>query len=405
VDNRWTQAIADVRIIDTLPAGFSYKTTLSGVPPKVTRPQVLWEVAELDVGEKAEFVFVAEIDDQATGGNRCNQVSAIAHEKGNPTAEVPIPDTGPTACVAVQAGFDMQISKSDGKVTVDEGDLLAYTITYTNDNAADVTLTDVVITDTFGPLPPYAVPSGLGGGWSQVPGTDTYTYLVGDVGPGESGSVQFRLQLANSIPAQVKVVSNTAEIGYEVGGNAVEIDPSNNRSTDFGILRGSDLIVADLQISPEQPAVGDPITFNATIRNQGKDDAAGQGGDTDPAFIVELYAKASDFTPSGPPIDVDDHLGGLLTATNPLVDLREPYSCFLKGLKAGAEKTCEFVIDDLDEPDDYDVYVQVDVNPPDIYWSDYGAIEEAIESNNIYSHGWIRVVSHDVYLPIVKRRH
>jgi hypothetical protein len=363
-------------------------------------------VDELEVEEKAEFVFLADIDDQIPGGDYCNQLSATAHEKGAAWAVVSIPDTGPTACLPVQAAFDLQVSKSDSRVTVDEGDLLEYTITYTNDNAADVTLTGVVITESFSPLPPYAVPTGLGSAWHQVAGTDVYTHYVGDLGPGGSGSVQFSLQLAGSIPQEVKVVSNTVEIGHEPSEAAVEVDPSNNRFTDFGILRGSDLIVSGLEISPEELMVGEPITFTVTVRNQGKDattSSVGPGG-----FLVELYLKGRDFSPAGPPAGVDDHLGGLFTTTDAL-HLREPYAWMVENsVAAGAEEICTFVIPAVSEPDDYDVYVQVDVNIPDYdqepWGHDYGAIQEAIETNNIYSYGWVRISNYDIYLPLLSKR-
>lgn len=406
-DNRWTKAIADVRVVDTLPSGFSYRAPKPGYSAPAVQPdgRLVWTVDELEVEEKVEFAFLADIDDQISGGNYCNQLSATAHEKGAAWAVVSIPDTGPTACLPVQAAFDLQVSKSDGRVTVDEGELLEYTITYTNDNAADVTLTGVVITESFSPLPPYAVPTGLGSAWHQVAGTDVYTHLVGDLGPGGSGSVQFSLQLAGSIPQEVKVVSNIIEIGHEPNEAAVEADPSNNRFTDFGILRGSDLVVTGIDIFPEELMVGEPITVIVTVRNQGKDATVNSDGEG--MFIGELYLKGSDFAPPGPPVDVDDHLGGWIAGTG-AVQKRDEYSCpVFDSIAGGGEAFCAFEVT-VEDPDLYDVYIQADVNPPDYdeepWGHDYGAIEEAIETNNVYSYGWVRISNYEIYLPLLNKR-
>lgn len=535
VDNRLGEAIADVRVVDDLPSGFTYQGMIGGDPPITTTPQVVWEVDRINKNEKVDLIFRAAIDDQAPSGIFCNQASATAYEADDPEAPISIPDTDLTACVdvagvptvvtdktvspnQVRAGnfvtytivldnqteemrtvrltdtlpvsitydsvvgstpaplqtsplvwdglqvgvqqtmtllfrawvdlytrsgtyynhldgttdafpllprelaplvveeiprYDLQITKSDGQVTVDEGQLLQYTVAYTNANEAGVTLTNVMITDTFSPPPPYADPI-VSGDWVQV-APDMYTHLVGELGPGASGAVTFNLQLSGTIPPSVMVVSNTVEIGHDTAALAFESDPSNNSFTDIDILHGADLIVAGLEIAPANPQVGEPIVFAVTVRNQGKDptlNPLNQGW-----FPVELYLKGSDFHPPGPPGDVYppavfDHWGGYCADHPNCTQVRPEYFTYSPGLAGdGDETTVEFTVV-LDQADDYDVYVQVDpsftgLGIEEPWGHDYGLIPEAVETNNIYSHGIARVgvATFNIYLPTVMKNY
>lgn len=378
-----------LRLTDTLPVSLTFDSVVGATPQPLLASSVVWQGLNVGAHETMTLVFRARVDFYALSGVYYNRLDAAV-------AAGKLPPVGRLAPLSVQEvpRYDLQVSKSDGQVTADAGDLLAYTITYTNANAAGLRLTDVVITDTFGPLPPYADPSGLGAGWSQV-ASNVFTYAVGDLEAGASGSVQFSLQLSDTIPPAVTwVISNTAAIGHRTAEPAIETESSNDRATDLDILHGPDLIVTGLQVSPAEPETGEPTTFSATVRNQGKDDAG--------AFIVELYLKGSAFTPAGPPGGVFDHAGGYAPQ-------RASYACASTGLAANDEQTCTFVVTDVTEPDDYDVYVQIDVSFDDwggAPWGDaHGAVMEAIESNNVYSYGVLRVGPRSVYLPIVARNH
>jgi hypothetical protein len=244
---------------------------------------------------------------------------------------------------------------------------------------------------------------GLGGDWDQV-ATDVYTYYIGDLAAGESGSVEFRLQLSDTIPASVWVVSNTVEIDHDITELAFETDLSNNRATDENILQGPDLTVVGVDISPADPEVGKPITFTVTVLNQGKDQTNNDAGSA--WFLVELYLKGSEFTPAGPPSNVFDHAGGYWSDASGSQE-RISYLHFFPGLVADGDDTWAFVIDDIEDVDDYHVYVQVDVsfdNSPSWPWTEsYGLVREAVETNNIYSYGVIHVGGRRIHLPLVTK--
>ena len=148
-----------------------------------------------------------------------------------------------------------------------------------------------------------------------------------------------------------------------------------------------------------------PITFSVTVRNQGGVDTENAAGGQ---FIVELYLKGSGFTPVGSPVDVFDHVGGYWRDDTGSPE-RPTYTCLAARLGAGGEELCTFVITDVTEADEYDVYVQADVSFEDwdggSWGDDYGMVYEALESNNVYTYGVIHAQRHDIYLPIVVRNH
>jgi hypothetical protein len=378
----------------------TYDSVVAPTTAPVQTSPVVWSNLEVGSQQTMTLVFRAQVDVRASSGTYYNRLDAATGTFRLP----PKPGLAPLTVEEIPR-YDLQITKSDGRASVDEGDLLLYTIAYTNVNEAGLRLTNVVITDTFSPPPPSAEPVGVTGVWEQVE-TNVFTYFVGDLDAGESGSVQFSLQLSDTIPAAVWVISNTVEIGHEIDEFAFETDIRNNTSTDIDVLRGPDLVVTNLEILPADPVAGKPISFMVTVLNQGKDDtlnAAGQGW-----FIVELYLKGSSFTPAGPPVDVFDHYGGYWPDISRSPE-RMSYTCVLGGLAAGNKATCPFDITDIEDADDYEVYVQADVSfdtfIEEPWGHDYGLVQEAVESNNIYSHGVVQVEERGTYLPIIIGNH
>jgi len=158
---------------------------------------------------------------------------------------------------------------------------------------------------------------------------------------------------------------------------------------------------------PAQPEAGRPITFYATVKNQGVDaadrrwDGSGQGEHW--LFIVELYAKGSAL-PARPPDGVFDHVGGYCADPGCSVT-RYEFLGWPAAIPAGGERVVPFYVT-LPE-DTYYLYVQADVTTQgDAPWGQpFGLIREAIEDNNIYDKGQITVRRpiRYIYLPLVLR--
>jgi len=99
LNNQWTGALEDVRITDTLPAGFSYRQMLDGPAPVQRSPVVIWELDQLGKRESEEFVFQAQVALDVVTGTYHNSI-----EGHSPSAL--IPGVEETALVEV-AGVDL----------------------------------------------------------------------------------------------------------------------------------------------------------------------------------------------------------------------------------------------------------------------------------------------------------
>ncbi len=391
-----------LRLTDTLPLSITFDSLVAPTPAPVLTSPVVWQDLEVGALQTATLIFRARVDLYARSGTYYNRLDAA-------TDMFKLPPTGQLAPLQVEEvpRYDLQVTKDDDQTAVDEGQLLLYTIVYTNVNQAGLTLTDVVITDTFSPPPPYAGPIGVEREWGQV-ATDVYTHFVGDLAPGESGSVQFNLQLADAIPPSRWVISNTVEIGHSTDELAFETDPGNNRFTDLDILSGPDLIIDHIEVTPPDPKTGEPVTFAVTVRNRGKDRTRHTASD-DAWFVVELYLKGTAFLPPGPPSSVFDHYGGICPDLACTGGERPEYRVFAAGLDGYDDETILNFRLSVDEADDYQVYAQADVSFQAVeepWGHDYGVILEAIESNNIFSYGTLRVDQATViYLPIITKHY
>jgi uncharacterized repeat protein (TIGR01451 family) len=389
-----TEESQTVRLTDTLPLSLTFDSVVGSTPaPQQTSP-VVWNALQVGSQQTRTLVFRARVDLYARSGTYYNRLDAMIDGFVLP----PKPQLARLEVEEIPR-YDLQVSKSDGKITVDEGETLLYTITFTNVNEAGLRLTDIIITDTFDPLPPHAIPADVGD-WLQL-ADNVYVYHAGDLEAGESASVEFTLQLSDSIPLDVMVISNSVQIGHDTAELAFETDPRNNQATDLDILRGPDLIITDIEIVPPQPEAGDSVQFWVTVRNQGKDGTDNAAGEQ--WFALELYLKGSAFEPAGPPSSIFDHAGGYWSDASGSWE-RAWYLHTFDSLPAGSEDTWVFV-EDVQEMDDYQVYAQVDVSfdsRPDWPWTaDYGLVLEAIETNNIYTYGTLSVQGRRTFLPIM----
>src|SRR5205823_14187552 len=116
------------------------------------------------------------------------------------------------------------VSLTEGNVTPAPGGVLPYTINYTNagsitdgtgTNATGVVLTETVPANTAADLanstPGWTLKSGSGGAAS------TYTFAVGTLGAGVTGSVVFSVDVNSTIPAGTTSLTNTVTIPDAAG--------------------------------------------------------------------------------------------------------------------------------------------------------------------------------------------
>ncbi len=393
-----TGAPQTLRLTDTLPPSVTYVAILPpSRPPVITSPVVVWDGLSIADNETVTLRFIAQVDQYARTGTYYNTLDTRTGSFVLPSLR-----TAPLGVTEIPR-VDAQVSVDDGVLWVNEGDTLFYTVTFTNANDVGLNLEQVVLTAT---IQPAGYLLGGGTGWMPV-SANVFTYPVGTLSPGGTGSVQFRVDVSSTVPQEIWTVTNTVQIGYHVTGTVIEADRSNNVDQDVDILRGPDLIVSDVWWEPSSPKAGQPITVYVTIENQGKDDVVARWDGSADAwwlFVVELYAKGSGFTPAGPPSDVFDHAGGYCSDAA-CSQTRMEYLAWPSQLQARQTRQLAFPL--VLPADTYRIYIQADVSwPGGGYWGkSFGLIREAIETNNVYD-GGVMVVgepSYDVYLPVVLR--
>ncbi|MGB9889588.1 MAG: hypothetical protein ACPLTQ_07985 [Anaerolineae bacterium] len=138
--------IRNIRITDTLPAGFAYDSMVSGIPPLQYDP-LAWIIAgPLRKSESLVLVFRARTDAQMASGRYYNRVSGSAEKAVAPYDPVLVPDTGDTAPVYVRGIPTVQRTKSVEPDVVRAGGEVTYTISLYNesDSAQTLRLTDTL---------------------------------------------------------------------------------------------------------------------------------------------------------------------------------------------------------------------------------------------------------------------
>ncbi len=399
-------AVVNARITDTLPANFSYVAMVSGPAPSSTSPKVVWTGISVPTQTAQTLVFRALVSPGASDGTYYNQLDGSS-------PQIVFNGSGPTAPVVVVAvpSFDVQVSKSDGVPTNTLGGTAVYTIRYTNTlNTLGLTAKSVVLTETFSPAA-YLIADAPGWNFAS---SGVYTRLIGDLSAGASGSITFGLFISPAIPEAYLGITNTVQIGSEgaIGEPAaIEQAGSNNTATDIDTIRGADIAVLGLTVSPANLRQGGPITVVVTYQNQGVDPTQGlpiDGSDPGGWFGADLYVKPlGDPPPSGP---ADRYLGYCADATNYPCTVRPGLYRIIKsapgvGLAPGETYavTYTYVL-----PDGGVQWLYVQADP---FWNDgnpasgtaeNGRIREAHEQNNIFGPVVIDVQG-NLYLPVVMK--
>jgi uncharacterized repeat protein (TIGR01451 family) len=159
-------------------------------------------------------------------------------------------------------GPDLQVSAGDGVSSARIGDLLTYTINYTNNDsrlAPAVTLTETPpLSTTF-----------IGGsaGWSPIGGK--YRLVLGSLGANATGSATFVVKVGGRPPGGL--LNNIVEIAYD---NSLGTDPnpSNNVSIDSDSIEVVDLQITTTDLKSDV-VVSSTNNYTVTYNNAGQLDA------------------------------------------------------------------------------------------------------------------------------------
>lgn len=274
--NVGNQAATGVTLTETVPANTTFvvagsTATWSCADGSPAGTACALNVGAVNAGSNGTATFIVRvITPVPTGVDTITNTVSIADDGTNGADPTPSnnSDDEPTPLTAAP---NLQIVKDDGGVVAGAGELITYTLTYTNVGNQDAT--GVIITDTV----PANTSQFTGAGWSCMPNTNAgseCTFNVGNLVVGASGSVTFTVRVDSPLPAGVFSVTNTAFIRDD-GTNGPDPDPSDN----------SDSEVTPTQATPDMMIVktdggltattGSFVTYTLTYTNVGLRDATG----------------------------------------------------------------------------------------------------------------------------------
>ncbi|MBN1937895.1 MAG: DUF11 domain-containing protein [Anaerolineae bacterium] len=246
----------DVFITDTLPAGTVFRGVVSpGLLPVVNGQQLVWSRPTLGAQVADTVVFTVTVSPWATGElvNRV-EISSIVPDPvlGNNS------DTMTTTVVTLA---DLEVSKLDAPDPVVAGDVLTYTLIYTNHGpsyARQVTITDSLpISVTWGGVRSSSVVTreeSLSSGWVR--------WVTPSLAAGASGTIVFTVTVTDSLvlPGEITNWVTITSQTTDPGPNA------NDESINTTVVLQTDLRVTK-SASTNVVAPGEPVTYTIVVTN------------------------------------------------------------------------------------------------------------------------------------------
>lgn len=176
------------------------------------------------------------------------------------------------------------ITKSVDKAAASPGEIITYTLNYTNTGNAPAT--GVKISDSFAQQNQQYLTYIDGSGGTWFPDTKTVLFDIGTVGAGENGSVSFQAKIDEIMPIGTTIIKNLAFMAS----NESPIIQSNCVSTTVETNVNLEITKT---AAPNPVRAGDNLTYTITFTNTGNATAHGVIM-TDPIPVNTTFVSASD---------------------------------------------------------------------------------------------------------------
>jgi uncharacterized repeat protein (TIGR01451 family) len=251
VSNSGPDAATGVQVSDVLPAGLQF---VSATPSQgaYNGATGVWAVGTVAAGIPQTLAIRARVVSPAAQTNS----ATVSHS--DQFDQNPGNNTGSATETPQQA--DLALAKAVDNATPNVGDTVTFTVTLTNngpDAATDVTVTDLLPT---GLVLVTATPSQ--GTYNDISGV----WTVGTVTTTTPQTLTLTARVASPDAA-----TNTATITHA---DQFDQNPGNNTGSATTTPQQADLALAKV-VSNATPHVGDTITFDVTLTNNGPDPATG----------------------------------------------------------------------------------------------------------------------------------
>jgi uncharacterized repeat protein (TIGR01451 family) len=246
------QTATNIVLTETLPVSMTFVGPVTWT--QVSANEFTLALSDLAGQQQGSAIFVAQITGKPVEERYTNTVQIDAsndtNTSNNQASDVDVSPPPP----------DLVIGKSDGRTTVNVGDIVTYTIVYTNIGGS--TASGIVLTET---LPAEMTYVGTNG-WLQVGASHVYTIAVSDVPLGQNATVIFAAQIVASAASglytnQVDIIAST------------EITLTNNTATDVDTLTPADLQVS-IADGVSFPVAGQALVYTIIYTNASSGDAA-----------------------------------------------------------------------------------------------------------------------------------
>jgi large repetitive protein len=271
---------SNVLISETVPANSRFNAGASttgwscanGAPAGTTCTLNIGTVA--GGGTSGSATFAVTVDNPLPAGVAQIANSATIGDDGANGSDPTPADNSSSDTTAIVSTPDLVIAKSDGGVTAMPGDIVTYTLIYTN--VGNIGATGVVISETVPANSSFNAGASTAG-WACIPNNSagsTCAIAIGNILSSAGGSVTFAVTVDTPLPAGVTQVANSASIADD-GTNGSDPTPADNSSNDTTPVSAQPDLAIRKSDGGMTTTPGGVIAYTLSYTNTGNQNATG----------------------------------------------------------------------------------------------------------------------------------